>query len=82
MRQAQGPAVGPGRNRAAADLFRQPRQANLAALDLCAPALPVSSPARAAVEAAGGAIAADVEFLNRETKAFLDGVTENGKKLN
>jgi homoserine O-acetyltransferase len=32
--------------------------------------------------AAGGAIAADVEFLNRETGAFLDGVTEGGKKLN
>ena len=23
----------------------------------------------------------DVEFLNRETGAFLDGVTEGGKKL-
>ena len=32
--------------------------------------------------AAGGAIAADVEFLNRETSAFLDTVTEGGKKLN
>ena len=32
--------------------------------------------------AAGGAIPADVEFLNRETGAFLDGVTEGGKKLN
>jgi len=32
--------------------------------------------------AAGGAIAADVEFLNRETGAFLDGVTDGGKKLN
>jgi homoserine O-acetyltransferase/O-succinyltransferase len=31
---------------------------------------------------AGGAGAADVEFLNRETGAFLDGVTEGGKKLN
>jgi homoserine O-acetyltransferase len=31
---------------------------------------------------AGGAIPADVEFLNRETGAFLDGVTERGKKLN
>ena len=31
---------------------------------------------------AGGAIPADVEFLNRETAAFLDGVTEGGKKLN
>jgi homoserine O-acetyltransferase/O-succinyltransferase len=31
---------------------------------------------------AGGAGAADVEFLNRETAAFLDGVTEGGKKLN
>lgn len=31
---------------------------------------------------AGGAIPADVEFLNRETGAFLDGVTEGGKKLN
>jgi hypothetical protein len=25
---------------------------------------------------------ADVEFLNREAGAFLDGVTEGGKKLN
>jgi homoserine O-acetyltransferase/O-succinyltransferase len=32
--------------------------------------------------AAGGAIAADVEFLNRETSAFLDAVTEGGRKLN
>src|SRR4051812_29388736 len=32
--------------------------------------------------AAGGAIAADVEFLNREAGAFLDGVTDGGKKLN
>jgi homoserine O-acetyltransferase len=31
---------------------------------------------------AGGAGPADVEFLNRETGAFLDGVTEGGKKLN
>jgi homoserine O-acetyltransferase len=31
---------------------------------------------------AGGAIPADVEFLNRETGAFLDGVTEGGKRLN
>jgi homoserine O-acetyltransferase len=31
---------------------------------------------------AGGAIPADVEFLNRETGAFLDGVTDNGKKPN
>jgi homoserine O-acetyltransferase len=31
---------------------------------------------------AGGAGAADVEFLNRETGAFLDGVTEGGKRLN
>jgi homoserine O-acetyltransferase/O-succinyltransferase len=31
---------------------------------------------------AGDAGAADVEFLNRETGAFLDGVTEGGKKLN
>jgi homoserine O-acetyltransferase len=30
---------------------------------------------------AGGAGPADVEFLNRETAAFLDGVTEGGKKL-
>jgi homoserine O-acetyltransferase len=30
---------------------------------------------------AGGAGAADVEFLNRETAAFLDGVTEGGKRL-
>jgi hypothetical protein len=26
--------------------------------------------------------AADVEFLNREAGAFLDGVTDGGKKLN
>jgi homoserine O-acetyltransferase/O-succinyltransferase len=32
--------------------------------------------------AAGGGIPADVEFLNRETSAFLDGVTDGGKKLN
>src|SRR4051794_2749009 len=31
--------------------------------------------------AAGGAIPADVEFLNRETGAFLDAVTEGGKRL-
>jgi len=31
---------------------------------------------------AGGAIPADVEFLNREAGAFLDTVTDNGKKLN
>jgi homoserine O-acetyltransferase len=31
---------------------------------------------------AGGAIPADVEFLNREAGAFLDGVTDGGKKLN
>jgi homoserine O-acetyltransferase len=31
--------------------------------------------------AAGGGIPADVEFLNRETAAFLDAVTEGGKKL-
>jgi homoserine O-acetyltransferase len=31
---------------------------------------------------AGGAGPADVEFLNRETGAFLDGVTDAGKKLN
>jgi homoserine O-acetyltransferase len=31
--------------------------------------------------AAGGAIPADVEFLNKETSAFLDAVTEGGKKL-
>jgi homoserine O-acetyltransferase len=31
---------------------------------------------------AGGAGAADVEFLNREAGAFLDGVTDGGKKLN
>jgi homoserine O-acetyltransferase len=30
---------------------------------------------------AGGAIPADVEFLNREAGAFLDGVTEGGKRL-
>src|SRR5262249_20488892 len=32
--------------------------------------------------AAGGFFPADVEFLNREVGAFLDGVTEGGKKLN
>jgi homoserine O-acetyltransferase/O-succinyltransferase len=32
--------------------------------------------------AAGGAIPADVEFLNRETSTFLDAVTDGGKKLN
>ena len=31
---------------------------------------------------AGGANAADVEFLNREAGAFLDSVTDSGKKLN
>jgi homoserine O-acetyltransferase len=31
---------------------------------------------------AGGFFPADVEFLNREVGAFLDGVTEGGKKLN
>jgi homoserine O-acetyltransferase len=31
---------------------------------------------------AGGFLPADVEFLNRETGAFLDAVTEGGKKLN
>jgi homoserine O-acetyltransferase/O-succinyltransferase len=31
---------------------------------------------------AGGAGPADVEFLNRETAAFLDGVAEGGKRLN
>ena len=31
--------------------------------------------------AAGGAIAADVEFINRETATFLDQVTDGGKKL-
>ena len=31
---------------------------------------------------AGGGMPADVEFLNRETGAFLDAVTEGGKKLN
>jgi homoserine O-acetyltransferase len=31
--------------------------------------------------AAGGAIPADVEFLNKETGAFLDAVTEGGKRL-
>jgi homoserine O-acetyltransferase len=30
---------------------------------------------------AGGAIQGDVEFLNREAGAFLDGATEGGKKL-
>ncbi len=30
---------------------------------------------------AGGAGAADVEFLNREAGAFLDGVTDGGKRL-
>jgi len=32
--------------------------------------------------AAGGAFAADVEFINRETLGFLDLVTEGGKKSN
>ena len=32
--------------------------------------------------AAGGAIPADVEFINRETAAFLDQVTDGGKRLN
>lgn len=31
--------------------------------------------------AAGGAIPADVEFINRETTLFLDDVTDRGKKL-
>ena len=31
---------------------------------------------------AGGFMPADVEFLNREAGAFLDGVTDAGKKLN
>jgi len=31
---------------------------------------------------AGRAIPADVEFLNREAGAFLNTVTDNGKKLN
>ena len=31
---------------------------------------------------AGGFMPADVEFLNREAGAFLDGVTDGGKKLN
>ena len=30
---------------------------------------------------AGGEIPADVEFLNREAGAFLNTVTDNGKKL-
>jgi homoserine O-acetyltransferase/O-succinyltransferase len=32
--------------------------------------------------AAGGFNPADVEFINRETSAFLEGVTEGGKKMN
>ena len=32
--------------------------------------------------AAGGFNPADVEFINRETSAFLDAVTESGKKMN
>src|SRR5262245_58828058 len=32
--------------------------------------------------AAGGAIPADVDFINRETSVFLDAVTDGGKKLN
>ena len=32
--------------------------------------------------AAGGAIPADVEFINKETATFLDIVTDGGKKLN
>jgi homoserine O-acetyltransferase len=31
---------------------------------------------------AGGTIASDVEFLNREVGKFLDGATESGKKVN
>lgn len=31
---------------------------------------------------AGGFFPADVEFLNRETGAFLDAVTEGGRKMN
>jgi homoserine O-acetyltransferase len=31
---------------------------------------------------AGGGMAADVDFLNRETSAFLNAVTDGGKKLN
>jgi len=31
---------------------------------------------------AGGVFPADIEFLNREAGAFLDAVTEGGKKLN
>ena len=31
---------------------------------------------------AGGAVSGDVEFLNRETGPFLDGVTEGGKRMN
>ena len=31
---------------------------------------------------AGGGFPADVDFLNREAKDFLDTVTDNGKKLN
>ena len=32
--------------------------------------------------AAGGAIPADVDFINKETATFLDIVTDGGKKLN
>jgi homoserine O-acetyltransferase len=31
---------------------------------------------------AGGFNPADVEFINRESSAFLEGLTEGGKKLN
>jgi homoserine O-acetyltransferase len=30
---------------------------------------------------AGGAFPADVEFINRETSAFLDAITDGGRKL-
>jgi homoserine O-acetyltransferase/O-succinyltransferase len=30
---------------------------------------------------AGGAFSADVDFLNRETSAFLGGVTDSGRQL-
>ena len=30
---------------------------------------------------AGGALPADVEFLNKEAGAFLDAVTEGGKRM-
>ena len=41
----------------------------------------VANPPIPPIAAPSGAMPADVEFLNRETGAFLNGVTEGGKKL-